>query len=256
MIFLHRCAAAALAAAMLSVAPAHAQDAGPVGPLTVSGSAALTSQYRFRGVSLSDEELAVQAGLSASHESGLYVGTWGSSLSGFGSFGGSNVELDVYGGYKADLGNAAVDVGLLWYLYPGTDDTDYAEVYASVTGALGPASVKVGLNYAPDQQAIGDEDNWYWYGDASYGVPATPITLKAHVGYTTGDGSTLSGPDGNYVDWLIGADYAWRNFTVGVAYVDTDIKKTPADAFFTVPGGKLGRDLVDAAVVVSLTAAF
>jgi len=225
---------------------ASAQEAD--GDVTIGGSAGLASQYRFRGISLSDEELAVQAGVTATHGSGFYVGTWGSSLAGFGSFGGSNVELDVFGGYKADLGGATLDAGLLWYLYPGTDGTDYAEPYVSITGSLGPATAKVGLAYAPDQEAIGDDDNLYVYGDLSGALPEMPLTLKAHLGYSTG-GSTLT-PVGDYLDWLVGVDMSWKALTLGVAYVDTDIGSADAAAV------AFDRDIVDSAVVLTLTAAF
>lgn len=238
-----------LAALLLAAAsaPALAQDESSE-PITISGSAGLASQYRFRGISLSDEELAVQAGLSATHASGFYVGTWGSSLAGFGSFGGSNVELDVYGGYKMAIGEATLDAGLLWYLYPGTDGTDYAEPYVSLTLPAGPATAKVGVAYAPDQQAIGSEDNWYVYGDLSGAVPETPLTLKAHLGYSTGD-STLT-PAGDYLDWLVGVDFTWKSLTFGVAYVDTDIGSADAAAAL------FDKDIVDSAVVLTLTAAF
>src|SRR3546814_11124658 len=79
-----------------------------------------------------------------------------------------------------------VDVGLLWYLYPDTTGTDYAEPYASVSGAFGPLEAKVGVAYAPDQDAIGSEDNLYVFTDVSAAIPETPLTLKAHYGYTDG----------------------------------------------------------------------
>jgi uncharacterized protein (TIGR02001 family) len=230
-----------------TAAPALAQEEASE-PITISGTAGLASQYRFRGISLSDEDLAVQAGLSASHESGFYVGAWGSNLAGFGTFGGSNVELDVYGGYKATIGDATLDAGLLWYLYPGTDGTDYGEPYVSLTMPLGPTTAKVGVAYAFDQDAIGSEDNVYVYGDLSGAIPETPVVLKGHLGYSTGN-STLT-PVGDYLDWLVGVDYTWKSLTFGVAYVDTDIGSgsTAAAAF--------DHDIVDSAVVFTLTAAF
>ena len=236
------------AALLLAAAPAPALAQDEPAPVTVSGSAGLASQYRFRGISLSDEELAVQAGLTAAHESGFYIGTWGSSLAGFGSFGGANIELDVYGGYKAAIGEATLDAGLLWYLYPGTDGTDYGEPYASLTLPVGPATAKLGVAYAFDQDAIGSEDNWYVYGDLSSAIPETPLTVKGHLGYSTGE-STLT-PAGDYLDWLVGVDYTWRSLTFGVAYVDTDIGDGEAAA------AAFDRDIVDAAVVFTLTAAF
>lgn len=73
---------AVLFIAALASTPAYAQDEEPTEPFTVSGGATLVSDYRFRGVSQSDEDLAVQGTITISHESGLYVGTWGSNLAG------------------------------------------------------------------------------------------------------------------------------------------------------------------------------
>jgi uncharacterized protein (TIGR02001 family) len=83
---------------MLTAAtPAFAQEEEAEGPISVSGSVALVTDYMFRGVSQSDEGLAIQGGLTVSHESGFYVGTWGSNLAGWGTFGGSSMELDIFG---------------------------------------------------------------------------------------------------------------------------------------------------------------
>src|SRR3546814_13666443 len=62
---------ACAALALLSSAPAFAQEE-PAGPVTVTGSVVLVSDYRFRGVSQSDRGMAIQGGLTATHESGLY----------------------------------------------------------------------------------------------------------------------------------------------------------------------------------------
>lgn len=230
-------------------------QSGAANPITISGTAAIVSQYRFRGVSQSDEKLAAQAGITATHKSGLYAGVWGSNLAGFGTFGGANLELDVFGGYKKTFGAATVDAGLLWYLYPGTSGTDYAEPYASVSGTLGPASVKVGAAYAPKQRAIGRNDNLYLYGDAGAAIPGTPFTLKGHLGYTQGKGSTLSGPRGRYLDYAIGADATYKMLTFNLSYVGTDINRTAADGFYT-SGNRRGRDIVDGTLLASVTAGF
>ena len=58
-----------------------AQDAAEeASAITINGAATLTSDYRFRGVSQSDEGMAVQGGITIGHESGFYVGAWGSNL--------------------------------------------------------------------------------------------------------------------------------------------------------------------------------
>lgn len=277
---------ASLAAAYLaSAAPALAQDA-EVKPITVSGSVGIVSEYRFRGVSQSDKNLAVQGGITISHESGFYIGTWGSNLAGWGTFGGANMELDLIAGYKAQLGQGAtLDVGATWYMYPsGFNNTDFIEPYAKLSGTTGPLSLTAGVAYAPKQEALGawyatgadaaagvytnpgdKNDNLYLWGDGAIGVPNTGLTVKAHIGYSNGNKglgpfATSVAPTGEYWDWLIGADYVIPNtpLTVGVAYIDTDISKR--ESAYLQPSFSRGQDgtgtIAGSTVVASLTAAF
>lgn len=220
-------------------------------PVTISGSATLASQYRFRGISLSDEKLAVQGTLNLNHESGIYAGVWASSLDGFGELGGSNVELDLYGGIKTEVADGVtLDAGLLYYAYPGSTggDFEFFEPYANVSGTLGPVGVKAGVAFAPSQDALANNSNIYVFGDISSTIPATPVTIKGHIGYSKGD--TPLSPSGRYVDWSLGADYAWRNLTLGLAYVDTNLNSAEAAL------GGATKQIVDGAVVVSLAASF
>lgn len=267
----------ALAALLiLAGSPALAQDE-ETPALTVTGSAAFASDYRFRGVSQSDKEFAVQAGVTITHKSGFYVGAWGSNLAGWGTFGGPNIELDLIGGFKTAIGeNGAIDVGLTWYMYPGgADTTDFAEPYVKLSGTAGPVSLVAGVAYAPKQRALGNfsntpssrigdkEDNFYIWGDAAAPIKNTPFTLKAHIGYSEGNpglgpNGTSVTPTGEYLDWLIGVDTTWKNLTLGIAYVDTDITKSEA-AYLQPNFSKSGNgitSIADPTIVVSLTAAF
>lgn len=232
-----------------------AQDDGG-SALTVSGSVTGISQYRLRGISFSDEKMAIQGSVTVAHKSGFYVSTWSSSLAGYGTFGGANMELDAIGGYSTTLGSTTLDGGLVWYFFPGTSGHQYAEVYASVSHPAGPAKAKIGVNYAPRRASIGDADNLWVYGDLSMPLAGTPVTLRSHVGYTDGKGSIYAGPRGHYLDYSAGADVSWKNLTFNLSYVGTDINRDEADAYYTYPGTKPGRAIVDGAAVLSLTAAF
>ena len=269
-------AATILAGTALSAAPAMAQDAiDPPGPVTVSGSVALVSDYRFRGVSQTDEEMAVQGGITVGHESGLYVGTWASNLAGWGTFGGSNMELDIYGGYAFPLGDAAtLDVGVTWYMYPGgADNTDFAEPYVKLSSTLGPVEGLVGVAYAPKQQALGNysatansrgqkQDNVYVWTDLSSGIPDTPVTVKGHLGYSNGNpglgpNGTSIAPTGEYFDWMLGADVAVGPLTLGVSYVDTDISRSDSAYLGTgFANSKDGSSIANSQVVFSVSAGF
>ncbi|WP_277979523.1 TorF family putative porin [Sphingomonas phyllosphaerae] len=276
--------AAALLATGLAV-PAAAQETAPPKPVTVSGSVGLVSDYRFRGVSQSDENLAVQGGFTIAHESGLYIGTWGSNLAGWGTFGGANMELDLIAGYKFPVGGGTLDVGATWYMYPGGfDNTDFIEPYAKLSGTLGPASLTAGVAYAPKQEALGawylngtsaangvydrpgdKNDNLYVWGDVAAAIPNTGLTAKAHIGASKGNKglgpfATSVAPTGEYVDWMLGADYAIPTtpLTLGVAYIDTNISER--EAAYLQPSFSKGQDgtgtIAGSTVVVSLTAAF
>ena len=240
-------------ALLVSTAPAFAQDAAPTPAFTVTGGVTGVSQYRFRGVSLSDEKPAIQGTINLNHASGFYVGTWASSLAGFGDFGGSHMEIDLYAGYGKEIASGVkLDGGVLYYVYPGVKgfDTDFFEPYLSVTAPVGPAAIKIGATYAPKQNAIGDKDNLYVYADPSFAVPNTPITLKAHIGRSMGE-STLTFGGQNYWDWMVGADVKLIGpLTAGVAYVDTSLKASDLgfDSYL--------RDQVDSAIVVTLGASF
>lgn len=218
---------------------------------SVSAGVTAISQYRFRGISLSDEDPAVQATVSLAHDSGLYAGLWASTIDGFGELGGANVELDLYGGYRLGVGSGAtLDVGLLYYAYPGSKggDFDFFEPYASVAGTLGPVTAKIGAAYAPAQDALADNSNLYLFGDVAAGIPATGFTIKGHLGRSKGD--TRLSPSGRYFDWLAGVDYVTGPLILGAAYVDTDL-----DAAEAASAGAT-RDIVDSAIVLSLTASF
>ena len=252
----------------------HQADDTPA--ITVSGSATLTSDYRFRGVSQTDEGMAIQGGFTVSHESGFYVGTWGSNLSGWGTFGGANMELDIYAGFAFPVGEGTLDTGVTWFMYPsGADTTDFAELYAKLSGDVGPLGLTAGVAYAPSQEALGNafpvgapadpgdkEDNLYLFGDAVYGIPDTPLSLKAHLGYSDGNpglgpNGTSIAPTGTYFDWLIGADVSpVEGLTLSVAYVDTSISE--ADAALIRPNFATldGDSISDATIVFSITAAF
>ena len=267
--------AAALAAGLLPAAAAAQEEAGKPA-VTLSGSATLASDYRFRGVSQSDKEMAVQGGLTVSHESGAYAGVWASNLAGWGSFGGANMELDLIAGYKTALAdNATLDVGLVWYMYPGgADESDFAEPYVKLTGTTGPATLTAGAAYAPKQHALANmsaapnsrgqsEDNLYLWGDGALAIGGTPLIAKAHIGYSDGNpglgpNGTSVAPTGRYWDWSVGMDATWRNLTLNISYVDTDIGK--AEAARLQPNFSKGGDgsgsIADAAVVASVTAAF
>lgn len=219
-----------------AAAPALAQDA-PTSPFTISGGATLTSDYRFRGISQTNTHFAVQGTIGVSHESGFYVGTFGSSIDDY-IAAGSDQEIDLYGGYKKTFDGTTIDGGLLYYFYSGNQkgtNTDFFEPYVNASHTFGPVSAKVGLNWAWNQKGLscaydlrcrnkGKEDNLYTFAELSGAVPGTGVTLTAHVAETWGRSYLTNGLK-DYTDWSLTAAYTWKAMTFSASYVDTDFKK-------------------------------
>lgn len=219
-------AATLLAGSALAATPALADETDPPAEWTVTGNAALVTDYRFRGVSLSAGDVAVQGSININHSSGFYVGTWASSLEQDALDIYGSTEVDVYAGWTGKISSAlTADVGMLYYVYPSGSfgDGNVAEPYASLTAAVGPASVKLGVNYAWKQDSLGGDDNLYLYSDWSLAVPNTPVSVTAHAGYTDGALSpkrlTLAGTGGGWDYSLSASATLYKGLSIGVAYV-------------------------------------
>lgn len=233
-----------ISALMLAAAtPAFAQEeTAPPPAFTINGTASVVSDYRFRGISQTDGNFAVQGSITISHESGFYVSVWGSSVDSYVTAAGTgHQEIDVIGGYKKTVSGTTFDIGALYYVYPKTQpaglatSSDFIEPYFAVSRTFGPIGAKATVNYAPKQKALALDqigpanDNVYVAGDFSAAVPKTPFSLSAHIAHTFGP-SWLSIGNG-YTDWNLGASYTWKALTLGIQYVDTD-------GDFITPSGK------------------
>jgi uncharacterized protein (TIGR02001 family) len=221
-------AATLLAGTALAATPALADETDPPSEFTFTGGATLVTDYRFRGLSLTAGDAAIQGTIGVSHKSGFYAGLWGSNLEDSDVYG--NMELDVYGGWTGPLGGGfSADVGLLYYVYPNGHDplpANVFEPYASVSYAMGPATAKLGLAYAWSQDSLGGDDNVYVYFDVSSGIPGTPVSVKGHIGYTDGALSpkllTGMSTDGGF-DYSVGASFAvTKNISIGATYIGVD----------------------------------
>jgi uncharacterized protein (TIGR02001 family) len=235
-----------LTLAVLST-PAFADEAPAATPdITINGTAAVVSDYRFRGISQTDRNFAVQGSLTLTHKSGFYLSVWGSSVDDYVTVTGtSHQEIDLIGGFKKTFSGTTFDIGALYYIYPRTSPagdisrSNLIEPYVAVSHTFGPVTAKATVNYAPKQKALAldqgatgllpNEDNVYIAGDFSGGIPSTPISLSAHVGHTFGPSWFAIGK--GYTDWNVGVSYTWKQLSLGVQYVD-------ANADFPTPSGK------------------
>lgn len=177
--------------------------------IELSGNAAVVSDYRDRGVSLSDRGPALQAG--ADLEAGaFFAGTWASTIA---ETGGAEIELDLYAGLQGELGETAVSAGAYAYLYPGGEGVNYVELFAQAERGIGPATLGIEAALAPRQKNV-TEANRY-------------LGLSAAIDAGRGFGVLAAGgyEDGFYVrkwHWELGATYSQGPFTASLAYVDTN----------------------------------
>jgi uncharacterized protein (TIGR02001 family) len=244
-------AATLAAASLFTTAPLLAQESDEAtSSIAVTGSVGVVTDYRFRGVSLSGGDPAIQGGFTLTHDSGFYAGTWGSSIDDGGSDIYGDVELDLFVGWSGSLSDAVgLDVGVLYYAYPTNAagvDAEYVEPYATLSSTLGPVQAKLGVAYAWEQDSLGGNDNLYVFTKLSAGIPNTPITLNAGLGYTDG---ALAPPllagtaDDTGFDWTLGASATLLgNVSLGVAY--TGVEGPSIDGF------------TDDAIVGSVTVTF
>lgn len=225
---------------------AMAEEAPSFYGITATGSVAATTDYRFRGVTQSSNNPAIQGGFTFSHKSGAYVALWGSSVD-FNTSGVST-ETDISLGYTntlklSDKLAPTYDVGVIHYGYIGSDskftnpyngDTgfDFNEFYGKLTFAdslFKGDALSVGVSYSDDYWGHSDE---FWYFNVGYSAPIadTGFTGLASVGYNKlkNKDSLLvvaggPGEDDSYIDYKVGVNYNILGIVAELDVVGTDI---------------------------------
>ncbi len=216
----------------------------------ISANVSLVSDYRFRGISQTNSDPAIQGGFDLGFENGIYIGTWGSSVDFGGNYG--SLELDGYAGWAMETAEGVgFDVGYAYYGYPGDhdvpEDGDYQEFYGSVSyvGLTG------GIHYSDDFYAKTGE-YFYYYAEYSLGLEMLGLpegwALDFHVGYNDfEDKEFLSNDKDSYTDYSVTLSASYFGVDLGVAYVGTDLD---GDDYWDA------NSLVDDTVVFSVSKSF
>lgn len=181
----------------------------------ISANVGFVSDYQYRGYSQTKENMALQGGLDYAHDSGFYVGVWGSNVDWLDT---GSLEVDVYGGFKNTLGDFGYDVGVLQYVYPGGkiggESADTTEGYVGVSWKF--LSFKYSYAFTDLFGAKDSDGSQYFDLSASHEVGGG-FTLGAHVGRQKIENGT------SYNDWKVGVSKEYAGFTFGLNYVDTDV---------------------------------
>jgi len=232
---------AIVAMALITATAAQAQITGNLG---------LTSDYRFRGVSQTQNAPAVQGGIDYNHVSGLYIGNWNSSVSSQMYTNGAGVESDVFAGFRKQVfGNFVVDVGSYNYFYPraGTNGSfDTNEVFAGI-GYKELVSVKYSHALSDYFGTANSKNSFYVQADAAIPLVRN-LQLVAHIGHTNvANSSSL-----DYTDYNVGLGYDLKGWNLAAKYYINDNKTSTFMTANTVGGQKLYKD----ALVFSVAKSF
>jgi uncharacterized protein (TIGR02001 family) len=224
---------------MAAFGSAHAQVAG------LSGNLSLTTDYRFRGISQTQNGAAVQGGVDYAHKSGFYVGNWNSSVSSELFPTSAGIESDLYLGFKKEVYKGlTIDVGTMNYVYSRASSFGTSEIYAGV--GYGPVSVKVSQslsNYFGVANSVGSR---YYQADLAQPV-TSKITLGAHVGRTYVNDSTSL----DYTDYRVGASYDAAGWVFGGHFYTNNNYGGSAKSAMTVSGQSLYKNTVVLSVAKS-----
>lgn len=229
----------------LPVAASAQEEASPL-----SFNVGVVSDYRYRGISQTRLKPALQGGLDYAAPMGFYVGTWASTIKWIKDVGGdSNVEVDVYGGWKGEVASGlTLDVGVLTYIYPSNDlatDADTTELYGALT--FGPATLK--YSHAVTNTFGNPDSKNSYYLDLSAGFDVGGgVTLTPHVGY-----QKIKGPAdelATYTDYSIGVSKDFSGFLLSATAIGTDADKS----FYVSPVGN--KELGKATLVLGVKKTF
>jgi len=193
-------------------APAAEESSGPV-----TWSLALTSDYVFRGITQTNYDPALQAGLTYTWDSGVYVGAWTSNVD-FGDSLGPDIEFDTYVGWSHDIDDKwNVDLSAVYYSYfgdkEGYGNIDYIELIGKATWN---DMLTFQLAYAPDYSNA-DVSTIYANIGGSWEL-GNEFSLNAGIGHTN-----FSDDIDGYTDWNVGISRPVGPVTLALNYYDTDL---------------------------------
>lgn len=233
-----------LASAILAAFTASAQAEQAKPEHEVSFNAAVTSDYRYRGISQTRLQPALQGGADyVNNPNGLYLGAWASTIKWAKDAGGDgSVELDIYGGKRGQLSDTiSYDVGVLTYVYAGNDlkhvpgfvNADTSEIYAQL--GYGPATLKY-------SHAV---TNLFGFVDSkNSGYLDFSANLDAGDGYVVnlhaGRQKIRNNSAASYTDWKVGVTKDLGFASLQLAAVGTNAGKA---AYASPANGKfLGKN--------------
>jgi uncharacterized protein (TIGR02001 family) len=246
-----------LAMSLAAAGSAFAQAAPAAPESTLSFNVGAVNEYRYRGISQSRLEPALQGGADYADKSGAYIGVWGSTIKwikdtkvGLNS-GKAGTEVDIYGGYKFTVGEVAYDLGFLRYEYSGNElqkvsgyaNANTNELYGAVT--MGVVTAKYSRSTGNLFGNIASKGSSYFDLTANFDL-GDGFSFAPHIGRQDVKGGSLY----SYTDYslTLGKDFG-NGLSASGAVITTDAK---TNAYVSPAGKQLGK----AGLVVGLKYTF
>jgi len=259
-------ASSAMAADMAVKAPPAA--APPPSPWDVAITAALMTDYNFRGITQSAHHPSTQATFEPRYNFNSswqgYVGLSGESID-FPNH--AAAEIDLYGGIRPTFDKLALDFGIWEYWYPGgqcynsalascqfslnngnvvVQNESFYEWYAKATYTINDNwSVEGQFYYSPNVVGSGAPGEYYT-GNVTFTAPSTWFSnglggyASADIGWwQLGTSSAFYGtaafpagiPYKSYANWDAGIGLTYKAFTLDLRYYDTNLNQGDCNAF-------------------------
>lgn len=227
--------------------------------VTVTGLAATSNDYLFRGISQTRNNWAAQGTVDFEHESGVYVGAFISNAKFLANpYNNTRQELDILAGYRFDVGPVEVDIGWVGYFYPGqskpegTQLNEYMEIVAKASYTYDPVKFLGTFAYSPNffgRSGTGI----YLEGGVDVDLPLD-FTFFGRVGYQWIQNNPRFGtPD--YLWYGVGVSREIPlGFTVAVGWYATNIDKSQCAPVVDRATG--GQRICEGRVLFTLSRAF
>ena len=222
---------------------ARAEEEGPEPGTSITYNVGATSDYRVRGIAQTSRKPAIQGGIDFAAKSGLYLGTAFSNVNWVKEFNGAtkgSYELDLYGGYKAQITDTSFsfDVGAISYQYPGNNsgvagfypagtfaNASTTEVYGALTYTIYTLKYNRSVgNFLGNVNSSGSQ-----YFDLSAAIDMTNgYTLIPHIGRQLIPNQI--GNLGNYSDVALTLS---KDFGNGFSATAAALKTNASKVFYT-----------------------
>jgi uncharacterized protein (TIGR02001 family) len=236
----------------------------------------ISTDYNFRGVSQSNRDWSFGGYLEARYNNPMgqwYLGVagwrveWPGPAAPF-AFTDPSAEVDFFGGWRKTWDKLSVDIGLIYYYYPGetfngaTNDSDFWEIYwkggYAVTDTL---SVGANLFYSPDvlnySETFGNlvppapskarglygsltAAYTFWQKDDWKGVASGELGhwwLKDTGFLAAGVINGIGPVDPDYTYWNAGLAFTYKTVTLDLRYHGTDQGRAGCASFLLVGVG-------------------